>query len=66
MTDFINRMPKLVKESDGDEKNCGKKRQQPASSKGKGQKKQKTLAANTRKSPVLHRTSIGRSLFKAR
>ncbi|XP_052807249.1 uncharacterized protein LOC128236429 [Mya arenaria] len=42
---------KLVKESDGDEKNCGKKRQQPASSKGKGQKKQKTLAVKTRKSP---------------
>jgi len=41
-------MPKLVKESDGDQKNCGKKRQQPASSKGKGQK---TLAVKTRKSP---------------
>ena len=41
-------MPNLVKESDGDQTNCGKKRQQPASSKGKGQK---TLAVKTRISP---------------
>ena len=47
LTYFLNRMPKLVKESDGDEKNCDKERQQPPSSQGKGQK---TLAVKTRKS----------------